>query len=271
MADAAHVLPLAVERLCAGYAEKTILRDISFTVQRAEIRAILGGSGTGKSTLLRHVVGLERPQSGHVALLGCNLHSADAESRDATLRRTGMLFQSGALLGGMTVQANVALPLRQATALPSDLIDEIARVKLALVGLEDAWAKYPAELSGGMKKRAALARAIALDPEILFCDEPSAGLDPVTAAALDHLIVSLRDQFGMAVVVVTHELASIHAIADTALMLDGGAVIADGSLTDVMANSAPVIRSFFGRQAKETTKARPSMLEVLGPKGTPWT
>jgi phospholipid/cholesterol/gamma-HCH transport system ATP-binding protein len=255
---------LVVEALRAGYGARAILHDISFVVQAGEIRVILGGSGAGKSTLLKHIIGLLPPSQGQVRLLGCDLARADDNAREQTLRRVGMLFQSGALLNAMSVRDNVALPLRQSTRLPEALINDVAMMKLALVGLEAAAHKMPPELSGGMKKRAALARAMVLDPDILFCDEPSAGLDPITAAGIDHLILQLRDQFGMAIVVVTHELASIRTIADTALMLDGGSIVADGTLQEVMAQNTPVIRGFFDRQAQDPTKTRPSMLEVLG-------
>lgn len=261
--------PLVVEGLSAGYGAQSILNDISFVVEPGEIRVILGGSGAGKSTLLKHIIGLLAPTAGHVHLLGCDLAHAEDDARDAVLRRVGMLFQSGALLNAMTVRDNVALPLRQSTRLSDRLVHDVAMMKLALVGLEAAADKMPPELSGGMKKRAALARAMVLDPEILFCDEPSAGLDPVTAAGIDALILKLRDQFGMAVVVVTHELASIETIADTALMLEGGRVVADGPLKTVMAATTPAIRGFFDRQAQDPTKTRPSMLEVLNQKGPP--
>ena len=260
---ASYTYPLQVENLAARYGEREVLRGVNLLVKPGEIRAILGGSGGGKSTLLKHLIGLMYPYEGHVHLLGEDLFAADEPARERLLGRVGMLFQSGALLNSLTVQENVALPLVERTTLPRPIINDIARMKLALVGMEHARHLTPPELSGGMRKRAALARAIALDPEILFCDEPSAGLDPVMASSLDALILSLRDRFGMAVVVVTHELASIEAIADRATMLAGGRVIADGSLAEVRGMSDPIVRAFFDRLSQTGAEPRRTVLDAM--------
>ncbi|HET6344576.1 MAG TPA: ATP-binding cassette domain-containing protein [Myxococcota bacterium] len=261
-------LPLEVKHLVARYGDREILSGVNLAVKAGEIRVILGGSGGGKTTLLKHLIGLMMPAEGAVNLLGVDLKAADEPLREAVLGKVGMLFQSGALLNSLTVLENVALPLRERTTLPSAVIEDIAWMKLSLVGLEQAGLRTPPELSGGMKKRAALARAMVLDPDILFCDEPSAGLDPVMAADLDELILSLRDQFGMAVVVVTHELASIHAIADRVLMLARGKVIADGPLEEVQSMRNETVRTFFDRVAQARGGEQPSVLEALRPGGS---
>jgi phospholipid/cholesterol/gamma-HCH transport system ATP-binding protein len=247
---------LEVEKLVARYGERTVLDGVDMRVVPGEIHVILGGSGCGKSTLLKHAIGLLQPAGGRISLLGTDLTTADEPVRNATLARVGMLFQGGALLNSLTIAENVALPIRERSALPDDIVDELVRTKLALVGLSHAYALTPPQLSGGMKKRAALARAMATDPEILFCDEPSAGLDPITAAALDALLLNLRSRFGMSVVVVTHELPSIEAITDRATMLDKGRVIASGTLAEVRATDHPMVRAFFGRTSEREQHGR---------------
>jgi phospholipid/cholesterol/gamma-HCH transport system ATP-binding protein len=260
-------LTLEVNDLVAQYGERTVLKGINMTVKRGEVRVILGGSGCGKSTLLKHCIGLQNPTSGTVKLLGTELAKSDEPEREAILARIGMLFQGGALLNSLTIHENVALPLKEKTSLPNDVIDEMVRMKLSLVSLAKFGHLTPPELSGGMKKRAALARAMALDPEILFCDEPSAGLDPITAAALDRLILDLKDRFGMSLVVVTHELASIETIADKVTMIDKGQVVADGPLSDVKRLPDPMVRSFFDRVAEvDREHDRRSVLEALSAK-----
>jgi phospholipid/cholesterol/gamma-HCH transport system ATP-binding protein len=254
---------LSVQGLVARYGDRTILDGVDLVVARGEIRVVLGGSGSGKSTLLKHCIGLLEPAAGQVTVLGAPLGALEGAARTALLRRIGVLFQYGALLGSITVGANVALPLREHTDLPEAVIAEMVRMKLAAVELGHAENLLPSELSGGMRKRAALARALALDPDLLFCDEPSAGLDPLTSAELDELILRLRDRFGMAIVVVTHELMSIERIADRALMLGTGKVIADGTLAEVKQGQAPEIRAFFGRVAAGELRGAPSALEVL--------
>ena len=254
---------LVVKGLVARYGERTILDGVDLTVRRGEIRVVLGGSGSGKSTLLKHCIGLLTPAAGRVEVLGEPLLGLEGPERVALLRRIGVLFQYGALLGSITVRENVALPLREHTDLPEDVIRELVSLKLAVVELSHAENLLPSELSGGMRKRAALARAMALDPDLLFCDEPSAGLDPLTSAELDELILRLRDRFGMAIVVVTHELMSIERIADRAIMLSSGKALADGTLAEVKGGDHPEIRAFFQRIAAGEMRGPASALDVL--------
>ena len=254
---------LEVRGLVARYGEKTILDGVDLTVHAGEVRVILGGSGCGKSTLLKHCIGLVAPAGGTVQLLGEDLASIEGHPREQLLSRIGVLFQYGALLGSLTIAENVALPLQEHTDLPADVIAELVRLKLALVELSHAEYLLPSELSGGMRKRAALARAMALDPEILFCDEPSAGLDPLTSAELDELLLRLRDRFGMGVVVVTHELASIEKITDRATMLSGGKVLAEGTLAEVKATPNPEIHAFFERIAAGELRRDKTAFELL--------
>lgn len=259
---------IQVQGLVARYGEKVVLDGVDLTVKKGELRVILGGSGCGKSTLLKHLIGLLTPSGGSIRLLDVDLATADEPEKQAVLGRIGMLFQGGALLNSMTLHENVALPMEERTHLPTPVIDEMVRMKLAMVGLAEASALFPPELSGGMRKRAALARAMALDPAVLFCDEPSAGLDPITSVALDELLLSIRDRFGMSMVVVTHELESIRRIADRATMLDKGKVIADGTLAEVEASPHPMVRAFFDRRA-EAESARSSVWSALGAAGGP--
>ncbi len=221
---------IEVAGLQCGYDDTIVLQDVSFTVARGEVFFIIGGSGCGKSTLLRHLVGLHTPRAGHVRFLGEPFTAADPAARRALLKSFGMLFQGGALWTSLTLRENVALPLEEYTALTRAEILEVATLKLAQVGLGGFEDYYPAEISGGMKKRAGLARALALDPAIVFFDEPSAGLDPVTSRKLDELVLQIRDTFGTTIVVVSHELASIYGIADRVIMLDRAAkgIIAEG-------------------------------------------
>lgn len=255
---------IEVKGLIAKYGPRTILHGVDMMVAPGEVRVILGGSGSGKSTLLKHVIGLMRPAGGTVDLLGVDLAQADEPEKNAVLGRIGMLFQGGALLNSMTLQENVELPLVERTDLPADVIEEMARMKLALLGLEKARYLFPPELSGGMKKRAALARAMALDPDVLFCDEPSAGLDPITAASLDETLLGLRDQFGMSVVVVTHELASVETISDKVTMLYKGRVLADGPLDEVKRTDHPMVRAFFERHEEAEVAGHASVWQALG-------
>lgn len=256
--------------LIAKYGERTILRGVDFAVRRGEIKVILGGSGGGKSTLMNHCNGLLEPAGGEVYLLGHDLPKTRGADRAALYTKVGMLFQYGALLGSLTIRDNIALPLKHHTDLPLDIIHEIVRLKLELVELGHAEHLLPNELSGGMRKRAALARAMIMDPEVLFCDEPGAGLDPLTSAELDELLMRLRDQFGMAIIVVTHELMSIERIADSAIMLVGGLAVADGPLHEVRATDHPEIQAFFGRTAAGEMRGAATALEVLSPRGKTW-
>ncbi len=256
--------PLDVRKLIAKYGDRVVLNQVDMRVRRGTIHVILGGSGSGKSTMLKHVVGLKEPAGGEVLLLDTNIAEADEPEYEAVMSRVGMLFQGGALLNSLTLHDNVALPLQEKTKLPQSVIDDIVTMKLDQVSLLHAAQRFPPELSGGMKKRAALARAMALDPEILFCDEPSAGLDPITAVELDDLLIELRDRFGMTIVVVTHELASIDKIADDVTMLGKGNVVASGPLADVRQYDVPQIRAFFDRIAGKAAGGGESVLHALG-------
>jgi phospholipid/cholesterol/gamma-HCH transport system ATP-binding protein len=238
------------------FGPRIIFRDVSFHVTTGEVFAILGGSGSGKSTLMRQLVGLLQPSTGDIDVLGRRITGPGGLRELQALRRSvGVMFQSGALFGSMTLLENVMLPLEMFTALPPDAREAVARVKLGLVGLADAAPLMPAEISGGMAKRAGIARAMALDPPLLFLDEPSAGLDPITSAGLDRLILDLRDDVGATFVVVTHELASIMAIADRCILLDrsaypdAGGLIAEGKPQTLRAESThPTVRAFFRRE-----------------------
>ncbi len=211
---------IVVRNLTLAYGDRIILKDLNFTIDRGEIFIVMGGSGCGKSTLLRHLVGLLRPAAGQVLYGGVDFWGADVQTRRQILRRIGILYQSGALWSSMTLAENVSLPLQEYTDLHAKTILELTSLKLALVGLSGFEDYYPYEISGGMQKRAGLARAIALDPDILFFDEPSAGLDPLSAKRLDDLIVELRDSLGATVVMVTHELPSILALGTNSIFLD---------------------------------------------------
>lgn len=211
---------IRVEDLTVGYGDSIVLRDLNFEVREGEIMVIMGGSGCGKSTLLKHMIGLMKPMKGRVLYWGKDLWSMGEAERFRVMKRIGVLYQGGALWSSMTLSENVALPLEEFTDLGTKDIREVVALKLALVGLSGFEDYYPSELSGGMRKRAALARAIALDPEVLFFDEPSAGLDPISAKRLDDLILELRDSLGATIVVVTHELASIFTLGDTSIFLD---------------------------------------------------
>ena len=244
---------IAVKDLTLAYGDFVVQRDLDFTVAPGKIFVIMGGSGCGKTTLLRHMIGLQRPARGDILYDGRSFWGADDDTRGIMQRRFGVLYQGGALLSSMTLGENVALPLAEFTDLTSAEISEIVSLKLALVGLAGFEDFYPAELSGGMTKRAGLARAMALDPEILFLDEPSAGLDPVTSSRLDDLILELRESLGCTFVVVSHELASIFTIADTAAFLDPDArtMTALGDPHRLLAESAdPAVRAFLTRRAQ---------------------
>lgn len=242
---------ISVKHLTVSFGDRAILNDINFEIAPGEIFVILGGSGCGKSTLLQHMVGLREPEGGQILFQDEDLITASPDNRKKILRNIGVAFQSGALFGSMTVLENVSLPLAELTTLPKNTIRDLASDKLNLVGMGQFLDYLPGELSGGMQKRASLARAMALDPQVLFLDEPSAGLDPVTAASLDRLILELSKTLHITLVVVTHELASIQAIADRALMLHDGRVVACGRPQEWMQNPPnEIVRAFFNREIK---------------------
>jgi phospholipid/cholesterol/gamma-HCH transport system ATP-binding protein len=244
---------LEIRNLVAHYGSRAILKGVTCSLPRGKTTVILGGSGCGKSTLLRHLIGLLKPTSGTILINGQDTTAMNEAEFDEVRKKMGILFQGAALLNSMTLADNVALPLREHTRLEEPTIQIMVRMKLDLVGLSGFEHFYPSQLSGGMKKRAGIARAMALDPELLFFDEPSAGLDPVTSAGLDELIIKLRDVFKMTIVVVTHELPSIFAIADYVVMLDLGEVLYAGPLDGLKASDHPRIRMFLERKSEEKT------------------
>ncbi|MCK5759725.1 MAG: ATP-binding cassette domain-containing protein [Candidatus Delongbacteria bacterium] len=237
---------IEINNLVAKYDTKIILDDISLAIKKKEIFIILGSSGGGKTTLLKHIIGLIKPVSGTIDIFGQEVTKMEDDKFDKILTQIGMLFQGGALINSMKVWENVAMPLEQHTKLPLSIIKDLVKQKLALVNLEHAFYLYPSELSGGMKKRVALARAIAMDPKILFFDEPSAGLDPITALELDELILELKEKLGITLVIVTHELASIKRIADRILYLQKGKNIFIGTLEEARTKNIDEIDRFFG-------------------------
>ena len=254
---------ISLRDLRVSYGEREILHGISFNVQAGETLVILGGSGSGKSTLLRTLVGLEKPSAGEIWIQGRDIAKTSTAEMDAIRRKIGMSFQGGALFGSMTVGENVALPLREHTRLKDSTIEIILRLKLQQVGLEGFEYYMPAQLSGGMKKRAAVARAMAMDPEILFFDEPSAGLDPIIAAGIDQLILELKRAFRMTIIVVTHELASAFLIADRMLLIDKGNIVALGTVEEMRASTQPRVRQFLDRVAEPEISGEMDYLQML--------
>lgn len=266
---------ISLRNLHVNYADREILHGISFEVMPSETLVILGGSGSGKSTLLRSLIGLEKPGAGEIWIKGRDLAKTSSTELDDIRRKIGMSFQAGALFGSMTVGENVALPLREHTQLEDSTIEIIVRLKLQQVGLGGFEYYMPSELSGGMKKRAAVARALAMDPEILFFDEPSAGLDPIIAAGIDQLILELKRAFHMTIIVVTHELASAFLIADRMLLIDKGNVLAMGTPDEMHASTQPRVRQFLERIAEPEISGELDYLQMLtaehpdapGPRG----
>ena len=249
-APAGSAAPVISARgLRVSYGDREVLHGIDFDVMPAETMVILGGSGSGKSTLLRTLVGLERPTSGEVLVQGTDLARATPRELDAIRKRIGLSFQGGALIGSMTVGENIALPLLEHSGLAPSTIEVMVRIKLEQVGLSGFEHFMPAQLSGGMKKRAAVARALAMDPQILFFDEPSAGLDPIMAAGIDDLILNLKKAYSMTIIVVTHELASAFLIADRILLIDRGRILAAGPASEIRQSTEPRVRQFLDRIA----------------------
>jgi len=246
-----------------SYGEVEILHGITFDVKRGETLVILGGSGSGKSTLLRTLVGLEKPSSGEIWIKGKNIAAIPDAEMDEIRKKIGMSFQGGALFGSMTVGENVALPLREHTKLEDSTIEIMLRLKLEQVGLAGFEYYMPSQLSGGMKKRAAVARALAMDPEILFFDEPSAGLDPIIAAGIDQLILELKQAFRMTITVVTHELASAYLIADRMVLIDKGHVVAIGTTAEMRASTQPRLRQFLDRVPEPEVAREMDYLQML--------
>jgi phospholipid/cholesterol/gamma-HCH transport system ATP-binding protein len=254
---------IEVREVVAAYGTRTILQGINLDILAGETMVILGGSGSGKSTLLRHLVGLERPRSGHVFIKGVDITTCSEKQLNEVRKSIGLSFQGAALFNSMTVGDNVALALREHTSLAESTIKLMTRIKLEQVGLANYESFFPSQLSGGMKKRAAVARALAMDPEILLFDEPSAGLDPVLGAGIDELILELKRAFQMTIVVVTHELASAFIIADRITVVDKGRLIALGTTAEIRASTHPRVRQFLDRVPDPVGSDQEAYLERL--------
>lgn len=239
---------LEVRNLVAKYGDKTVLHNVNANIKESEIRVVLGTSGCGKTTFLKNTIGLLTPYSGTVKLFGQEIGELDSPETKAILRKIGITFQYGALLGSISAGENVALPLRMLTDLSEDIIRDIVELKLKQVDLHNSYDLYPQELSGGMKKRVAMARALALDPPLLFCDEPGAGLDPVTSNGIDDLLLRIRDELGITIIVITHELLSIKKISDNIIFLDKGYVLYDGPLEEALKAGEGPLYNFFNRE-----------------------
>ena len=255
---------ISVRDLRVSYGEREVLHGVTFDVQPRETMVILGGSGSGKSTLIRTLAGLEKPSAGEVWIKGLNIATASWEDMGELRKKMGMSFQGGALFGSMTLGENVALPLRELTRLEDSTIRIVVRLKLEQVGLAGFEDYLPSQLSGGMLKRGAVARALAMDPEILFFDEPSAGLDPIIAAGIDKLILDLKQVFDMTIVVVTHELASAFLIADRMVMIDKGNIIALGTREEMRTSQNPRVRQFLDRVPEPEVTTELDHLQMLG-------
>lgn len=234
-----------ISGLNSGYEDNLVLKDINLEIYPNQITTILGTSGCGKTTLLKNIIGLLQPTEGRIEIFGKNIVNLDEKEFNQVLRKIGVLFQNGALLNSISLEENLSIPLEQHTLLSHELIKYLIYLKLDLVGLKHALKLFPSELSGGMRKRAALARAIALDPDILFADEPGAGLDPVTAASLDELLLSLKMKLGMTLVIVTHEVASIKRISDQIVYLDHGSILFSGTLQEALKSDIAQVKAFF--------------------------
>jgi phospholipid/cholesterol/gamma-HCH transport system ATP-binding protein len=244
---------ISASDLRVRYGEREILHGLTFEIPHGETVVILGGSGSGKSTLLRALIGLETPHSGALSVKGVDMLRAGQPEKVQLRQKMGVAFQGGALLGSLTVGENIALPLQELTKLPPSTVEVMVRIKLEQVGLSGFENFNPAELSGGMKKRAAFARAMALDPEIMFFDEPSAGLDPIMAAGIDNLILNLKQAYAVTMIIVTHELASAFLVADRILVVDKGNIIADGTPQELQKSEHPRVRQFLDRIAESAS------------------
>ena len=252
---------IQIDKVSTRFGDHVVHSDVSFDVRRAEIFAIIGGSGSGKSTLLREMILLHQPNSGSIRVLGTDLQTIDEPQALALRQRWGVMFQLGGLFGSLTVLENVGLPLREHTHLDDALIDQIAAWKISMAGLKpEAGGQYPSELSGGMMKRASLARALALDPELLFLDEPTAGLDPDSADGVDELVLKLRDLFGLTIVTITHDLDLLWQVTDRVAVLADGKVQGVGSMAELARIDTPAVRQFFdgarGRSAREQQRSQ---------------
>ena len=269
---------IVIEDVSVGYGERVVLHGVDTTLPGGRISVILGGSGCGKSTLLRNIIGLVPIRTGRIVLGGRDMARMSPDERLDIRRHMGVLFQDGALLGSMRLGENIALPLREHTELSDSLIEEVVGMKLRLVGLADFIDYFPGELSGGMRKRAGLARAMALDPAVLLCDEPTSGLDPITAADMDQLILELKATFDMTIVVVSHDLASLRTIADHVVVLNQGVMPFEGPLAGLDASNDPFIVQFLKRQPSRESRIlgdsrasrpdrRPTGAPQTGPSG----
>lgn len=258
---------IKIRDLHTSYGTLEVLKGITLNIYADETLVILGRSGCGKSTLLRHLIGLQKPTKGEIYIKDIDIVHASEDEREEVMKKIGMLFQSSALFNSMSVGENVALPLVEHTQLETSTINIMTRMKLDLVGLSGFEDFMPAQLSGGMKKRAALARALAMDPDVLFCDEPSAGLDPIVAVGIDHLILKLKKAFKMTIVVVTHELESVFLIADRIALLHEGEVIFLGTKEEMKNSSDPRIRQFLERRPDEEVVDRDKYLSALVGEG----
>ena len=258
------VPPLLVEDLVAGYGDKIIVEGVSFRVDRGQTVALVGQSGCGKSTILKCLVGLLEPKSGRILVFGQDLWAAGPDERQSLLKRLGLVFQQGALLGSLTVAENLSLALELHSDLPSDVIETMVRARLAQVGLADAAHLLPAELSGGMRKRISVARAMMMDPEVLLCDEPTSGLDPVVAAGVDELLADLSRQYGTSMLVVSHDLASVRLIASHVLVMQSGRIVARGTFEELAGSGDEQVRDFFARQPERRSSTAATLAHRLG-------
>ncbi|AMM23536.1 ABC transporter ATP-binding protein [Variovorax sp. PAMC 28711] len=259
---------IEIDKVVTHFGSHVVHSDVTFTVNRSEIFALIGGSGSGKSTLLREIILLHKPDAGSIRVLGHELTGIGEDDAAALRQRWGVMFQHGGLFDALTIQENVGLPLREHTRLDSDLIDELAMAKLAMAGLTaEVGAQHPSELSGGMLKRASLARALALDPELLFLDEPTSGLDPVSAEGVDDLVLKLRDLFGLTIFMITHDLDLLWQVADRVAVLADGKVQGVGSMKELSQRDEPSIRQFFDGARGRAAQAQEQRLAAKAPAG----